>query len=68
MGLTQSQSMLIWDIYKKYLPFKVNIMPVTKPPIKAVYDYAKENPRMNKCKYGLLGAREGNEDDFKDIA
>ena len=65
-GIDQSQSMLIWDIYKKYLPFKVNIMPVTKPPIKAVYDYAKDNP--NEQVSWIIGAREGNEDDFKDIA
>ena len=65
-GIDQSQSMLIWDIYKKYLPFKVNIMPVTKPPIKAVYDYAKEN--QNEQVSWIIGAREGNEDDFKDIA
>ena len=65
-GIDQSQSMLIWDIYKKYLPFKVNIMPVTKPPIKAVYDYAKDN--QNEQVNWIIGAREGNEDDFKDIA
>ena len=65
-GVDQSQSMLIWDIYKKYLPFKVNIMPVTKPPIKAVYDYAKEN--QDEQVSWIIGAREGNEDDFKDIA
>ena len=65
-GIAQSQSMLIWDIYKKYLPFKVNIMPVTKPPIKAVYDYAKEN--QDEQVSWIIGAREGNEDDFKDIA
>ena len=65
-GIDQSQSMLILDIYKKYLPFKVNIMPVTKPPIKAVYDYAKENEDEQVS--WIIGAREGNEDDFKDIA
>ena len=65
-GIDQSQSMLIWDIYKKYLPFKVNIMPVTKPPIKAVYDYAKEN--QDEQVSWIIGAREDNEDDFKDIA
>jgi len=65
-GVDQSQSMLIWDIYKKYLPFKVNIMPVSKPPIKAVYDYAKNNQTEQVS--WIIGAREGNEDDFKDIA
>ena len=65
-GVTQSQSMLIWDIYKKYLPFKVTLEPVSKPPVKAVYNYAKENPDEDVD--WILGAREGNEDDFKDIA
>ncbi len=65
-GIDQSQSMLIWDVYKKYLPFKVNILPVSKPPIKAVYDYAKDN--QNEQVSWIIGAREGNEDDFKDIA
>ena len=65
-GVDQTQSMLIWDIYKKYLPFKVNIMPVSKPPIKAVYDYAKNNQTEQVS--WIIGAREGNEDDFKDIA
>ena len=41
-------------------------MPVTKPPIKAVYDYAKDN--QNEQVSWIIGAREGNEDDFKDIA
>ena len=41
-------------------------MPVTKPPIKAVYDYAKEN--QDEQVSWIIGAREGNEDDFKDIA
>ena len=65
-GVTQAQSMLIWDIYKKYLPFKVTLEPVSKPPVKAVYNYAKENPDEDVD--WILGAREGNEDDFKDIA
>ena len=65
-GIDQSQALLIWDIYKKYLPFKVVLEPVSKPPIKAVYDFAKENPELNVD--WILGAREGNEEDFSDIA
>ena len=64
--VTQAQSILIWDIYKKYLPMKVKIVPLSIPPIKAVYDYAKENPNTNVL--WVLGARDGNEDDFGDIA
>ena len=64
--VTQAQSILIWDIYKKYLPMKVKIVPLNIPPIKAVYNYAKENPNTNIL--WVLGARDGNEDDFGDIA
>ena len=64
--VTQAQSILIWDIYKKYLPMKVKIVPLNIPPIKAVYNYAKENPNTNVL--WVLGARDGNEDDFGDIA
>ena len=65
-GIDQAQSMLIWDIYKKYLPYKVILEPVSKPPIRAVYDFAKENPEVEVD--WILGAREGNEEDFTDIA
>ncbi len=65
-GIDQAQSMLIWDIYKKYLPYKVILEPTSKPPIRAVYDYAKENPEVEVD--WILGAREGNEEDFTDIA
>ena len=30
-GLTQSESLLIWDIFKKYLPMKVKIEPSKAP-------------------------------------
>ena len=37
-GITQAQSLLIWDVYKNYLPIKVSIVPSSVPPIKAVYN------------------------------
>lgn len=64
-GISQDESMLIWDIYKQYLPLKVKIEPVSKPPIKAVYNFAKEHPTREVL--WVIGAREGNEEDFKDI-
>jgi len=64
-GISQDESMLIWDIYKQYLPLKVKIEPVSKPPIKAVYNFAKEHPTREIL--WIIGAREGNEEDFKDI-
>ncbi len=67
-SITQKQSLAIWDMYKKYLPNKVRIMasPDNKPPIGAIYSYAKKNP--DKEIYWFIGAREGNEEDFEDIA
>ena len=56
-GVTQSDSILIWETYKKHLPFKVSIEPITKPPIGFIYSYSKENP--NESVYWILGEREG---------
>ena len=65
-GISPDESLLIWDIYKKYLPVKVEIQISSKPPIRAVYNYAKEHPDEEVL--FVIGAREGNEEDFKDIA
>jgi len=66
-SISQEESLAIWDIYKKSLPSKVKIMasPKNKPPIGAIYSYAKKNP--NERIYWFLGEREGNEGDAKDI-
>jgi len=64
-GISQSESLLIWEIYNNYLPFKVKIEPTSVPPIKAVYDFAKNHPAREVL--WVIGAREGNEEDFKDI-
>ena len=64
-GITQDESLLIWEIYNNYLPFKVTIEPTSIPPIKAVYDFAKNHPTREVL--WVIGAREGNEEDFKDI-
>ena len=67
-GVTPEESIQIWDIYKQYLPISanINIQYSSTPPIKATYDYAKNNPEEEVL--FIIGAREGNEDDFKDIA
>ena len=65
-GISPDESLLIWDIYKKYLPVKVEVQLSSKPPIRAVYNYAKEHPDEEVL--FVIGAREGNEEDFKDIA
>jgi hypothetical protein len=64
-GITQEESLAIWNIYKNYLSDKVDIEPSIAP-VKSVLGYAKENP--NTKVYWILGAREGDEDDLKDIA
>ena len=64
-GITQSESILIWEIYKKYLPSKVEIQP-SKAPIGDIFRYAKNNPE--EIVYFIIGAREGNEGDLQDIS
>ena len=66
--VTPEEAIQIWDIYKQYLPVSanINIQYSNTPPIKATYDYAKNNPDEEVL--FILGAREGNEDDFKDIS
>jgi len=64
-GISQEESLLIWEIYNNYLPFKVKIEPTSKPPIKAVYNFASDHPTREVL--WVIGAREGNEEDFKDI-
>jgi hypothetical protein len=64
-GVSQDESLLIWEIYNKYLPFKVKIVPTSIPPVKAVYDFAKNHPTREIL--WVLGAREDNEQDFTDI-
>jgi len=64
-GISQTESLLIWEIYNNYLPFKVKIEPTSIPPIKAVYNFAKNHPTREVL--WVIGAREGNEEDFKDI-
>ena len=60
----QSESVLVWNIYKKHLPSKVSIESV-KAPIGDIFKYAKDHPEEKI--YFILGAREGNEDDQTDI-
>ncbi len=66
--ITQADSLAIWSIYKKYLPSKVKVItsPDNKPPIGAIYSYARKNP--DETIYYFIGTREGNEGDLKDVA
>ena len=67
-GVTPEEAIQIWDIYKQYLTISanINIQYSSTPPIKATYDYAKNHPDEEVL--FILGAREGNDDDFKDIS
>ena len=65
-GVTQEDSVKVWNIYQRYLPFSVKVIPSTKPPIQAIYNLAKENPEDEVL--WIIGARDGSEDDFTDIA
>ena len=64
-GVSQDESLLIWEIYNNYLPFKVKLEPTSLAPIKAIYDFAKDHPTREVL--WVIGAREGNEEDFKNI-
>jgi hypothetical protein len=63
-GITQAESVLIWEIYQTYLPMKVKIQP-SKEPIGDVLRLGKNNPQDKV--YFVIGAREENEGDFEDI-
>jgi hypothetical protein len=63
-GITQDESIRIWDIYKNYLSPKVDVE-ASVAPVKSVLGYAKENPDTKV--YWILGARDGDEGDLADI-
>ena len=63
-GVTQEESMKIWEIYKKYLTPKLQILPTTSP-VSATYEYIKNHPE-EKIQW-VLGAREEKPDDLIDI-
>jgi hypothetical protein len=62
--ITQEQSVAIWNIYKNYLPNKVNIIPSSNP-ISSIYSYAKDEPDT-QIKW-FLGSREDKPEDFADF-
>ena len=64
-GITQDESLQIWNIYKNYISNKVSVEPSASP-VKPILNYAKENPDTKV--YWILGAREGDESDLIDIA
>jgi hypothetical protein len=65
-GITQAESLLIWEIYRKYLGDKVEIQPSSKGPIGDIIRYGKNHPE--EVVYFIIGARDGNEGDLQDVA
>ena len=63
-GITQAESILIWEIFKKHLPMKVRIEP-SKAPIGSIVRLGKNNPQDTV--YFVIGGREGRDDDMQDI-
>ena len=63
-GISQSEAILIWEIYKNYLSPKINIQP-SNSPIGDIYRFAKDNPQDTI--YWVIGKRKGADDDDKDI-
>ena len=64
-GISQEEAILIWEIYKNYLPLFVEIQPSSKGPIGDIMRYAKEHP--DEVVYFVIGTRAGDEDDLKDV-
>ena len=64
-GISQGESIQIWELYKKYLPIKTIIEPVNAP-VGSILRYAKEHPEETVL--WIIGARENNPEDFADIA
>ena len=64
-GISQEESILIWNTYLNYLPMKVRIEP-SKGPIGDIIRLGKNNPEDEI--YFVIGGRDGNEGDMKDIA
>ena len=64
-GISQGESIQIWELYKKYLPIKTIIEPVNAP-VGSILRYAKEHPEEKIL--WIIGARENNPEDFADIA
>ena len=66
-GVTQEQSVTIWNIYKNYLPNskKVTIKASPSSPIRDAKKLAKNQPEDNII--WILGTREGNAEDEQDV-
>ena len=64
-GISQDESILIWDTFANYLPMKVKIEPSTAP-IGDIIRLGKNNPEDEV--YFVIGGRDDNAGDMKDIS
>ena len=64
-GVSQDESYSIWNIYKKYLGDKVEVVKADSSPLKYVKDYIKANTEHKSVI--LIGSREGNDEDVNDF-
>lgn len=63
-GITQEESLRIWEIYKKFLPSNVKVI-AAKSPFTWIKDYIKTNPTQDIKVF--IGSRAGNEEDAQDF-
>ena len=64
-GISQDESYSVWNIYKKYLGDKVEIVKTDSSPLKYVKDYIKENTDHKSLVF--IGSRDGNDEDAQDF-
>jgi PAS domain-containing protein len=64
-GISQDESYSVWNIYKKYLGDKIEIIKADSSPLKYVKDYIKEN--TNHKSLVLIGSREESDEDAQDF-
>ena len=63
-NISQDESYSIWNIYKKYLSNKIEIIK-SQSPLSYIKKYLQENPEQKT--YIIIGSREGDEGDIKDF-
>jgi len=63
-GVTQDQSVQIWEVYKRLIPVETEIIPVISP-FNFYKKFLKENKEDNV--YVFIGARKNNKKDIIDI-
>ena len=64
-GISQDESYSIWNIYKKYLGDKVEIIKADSSPLKYIKDYIKTN--TDHKSYIFIGSRDDNDEDAQDF-